>query len=84
MGGDADAGFFGFLEEGLDGDSGAVGTEATVVLFVTFGCGVVWVEAADSVVVISSVFAESIGEGEAEVSPVVVSGCDVGVGGFDA
>jgi len=61
-----------------------VGVEAAVVLFVGFCLVVVRVEAADAVVVVTAGFSEFFGEGKAEVAPVVVAGCYVGVGGFDA
>ena len=54
-------------------------SEAAVVLFVGFCLVVVWVEAADAVVVVTAGFSEFFGEGKAEVTPVVVTGCDVGV-----
>ena len=53
-------------------------------MFVGFCLVVVWVEAADAVVVVTAGFSKFFGEGEAEVAPVVVAGGDVGVGGFDA
>ena len=53
--------------------------EAAVVLFVGFCLVVVRVEAADAVVVVTAGFSEFFGDGEAEVTPVVVTGCDVGV-----
>ena len=61
-----------------------MGFEAAVVLFVGFCCVVVWVEATDAVVVVSTGFSEFFGEGEAEVTPVVVAGGDVKAPGFDA
>ena len=61
-----------------------MGFEAAVVLFVCFKGVVVRVEAADAVVVVTAGFSEFFGEGEAEVSPVVVAGGDVGVIGFDS
>ena len=53
-------------------------------MFVGFCLVVVVVEAADAVEVVTAGFSEFFGEGEAEVTPVVVTGGDVGVGGFDA
>lgn len=72
------------LEEGADGDAVAFGAEAAVVLPIGLCRGVVEVEAAETVVVGSSAFSEGIGEGEAEVAPGGVSGCDVGGCGFNA
>ena len=71
--------FLGELEERADGYACAVGVEAAVVLPVAVFLYVATVEMADSVVDGASVFAESIGEGESEVTPVGVARCDVGV-----
>ncbi len=69
----------GELEERADGDARAVGVEAAVILLVAFLRSVAAVETADPVVDGASVFAEGIGEGESEVTPVGVTSCDVGV-----
>ena len=61
-----------------------MGVEAAVVLFVGFCLVVVRVEAADAVVVVTAGFSEFFGEGEAEVTPVVVAGGDVKASGFNA
>ncbi len=61
-----------------------MGVEAAVVLFVGFCLVVVRVEAADAVEVVTAGFSEFFGEGKAEVTPVVVAGCDVNAPGFDA
>ena len=72
------------MEEGLDGDAGAVGAEAFVVLGITVGLGIAGVEAADAVVDVPARFAKLGGEGEADVTPVVVACGDVNAGRFDA
>ena len=61
-----------------------MGVEAAVVLPVAFLWGVAAVETADAVVGGASAFAEGIGEGESEVSPVGVAGGDVCARRFNA
>ena len=50
------------MEEGFDGDAGAVGAETFVVLAVTFVLGVYGIEAGDTVEVVAAVFAQGITE----------------------
>ena len=76
--------FLGFLEEGFDGYACAVGAEATVVLFVSFGRIVVRVEAANAMEIVSPSFSKFFGEGESKVTPVVVAGSDICACGFYA
>ena len=59
-----------------------MGVEAAVILPVAFLQGVTAVEEADAVVDGASAFAEGIGEGESEVSPVGVACGDVSVRRF--
>lgn len=61
-----------------------MGIEAFVILKVTFFGVVAAVESADAVVDCSSGFSESVGEGKAEVAPVVIAGCYVNGGLLDA
>ncbi len=60
-----------------------MGVEAAVVLPVAFLRGVAVVETADAVVGGASAFAEGIGEGESEVTPVGVACGDVCVRRFN-
>lgn len=75
--GDADAVVFGQQEEGLDGDSMAFCVEAGGVLFVAFGLVIVWIEAAEAVVVGAASLSQGVSESKAEVSPRGVAGSDV-------
>lgn len=81
--GEANPVLLGELEECADGYACAVGVEAAVVLSVAFLRGIAAVETADSVVGGASAFAEGIGEGESEGSPVGVAGGDVGARRFN-
>ena len=64
--------------------TGSVGTHAFIVLAVTFGLVIAFVEAADPMKIVAARIAESIGESESKLQPVVVSGGNVGMGGFYA
>ena len=79
-----DSGFLGELEECLYGDAGTVRVETAVVLGVSRFRGVVWMETAEAVVVVSASLSELVGEGEAEVTPLGVCRGNVNGGGFDA
>lgn len=48
-------------------------------MFVGFCPVVVGIETTDTVEVVTAGFSKFFGEGKAEVTPVVVTGCDVGV-----
>lgn len=72
------------MEEGFDGDAGAVGAETFVVLAVTFVLGVSGIEAGDTVEVVAAVFAQGITEGEAEVAPGGIGAGDVFSDSLDA
>ena len=81
---DGHAVLFGKVEEGADGDAVAPGTHTFVVLGVAFLLRVAGIEAAEAVVVAAAVFPQGVGEGEAEVPPMVVAGGDVRPGLLDA
>lgn len=81
---DGHAVLFGKVEEGADGDAVAPGAHTFVVLGVTFLLRVAGIEAAEAVVVAAAVFSHGVGEGEAEVPPMVVAGGDVRAGRLDA
>jgi hypothetical protein len=53
------------------------GLQATGILFVCFFPLIVWIEAADTMVIFSSVFTESINQGKAQFHPILVFRCDV-------
>lgn len=72
------------MEEGFDGDAGAVGAETFVVLAVTFFLGVSGIEAGDTVEVVAAVFAQGVTEGEAEVAPGGIVAGDVFSDSLDA
>ena len=72
------------MEEGADGDAVTPGAHAFVVLGVTFLLRVAGIEAAEAVVVAAAVFSHGVGEGEAEVPPMVVACGDVRAGRLDA
>lgn len=72
------------MEEGFDGDAGAVGAEAFVVLAVTFFLGVSGIEAGDTVEVVAAVFAQGVTESEAEVAPGGIVAGDVFSDSLDA
>ena len=74
---------FGELEEGLDGDAVAVGSHTLIVLGISLLLGITGKEAGDAVEVVAAVLAQLVGEGEAEVTPIVVALGDVYPGGFD-
>lgn len=71
------------LVEGTDGDAGAVRPQALVVLAVTFGLVVAWVEAAETVEVVPAILSVFFREGKAQFDPDTVIGCDVDAGGFN-
>lgn len=75
---------FGQLEEGSDGNAVAGGTEAVVVLAVTFLLVIGGIETAEAVEIGAAGFAQGIGKGEADAEPVSVIGREVFAGCFNA
>ncbi len=60
-----------------------MGAQALGVLVIGVGGIVAGVECGKAVEVAAAVLADGVGEGETEVAPLGVCGCDVGAGGFD-
>ena len=61
-----------------------MGAHALIILAVTFGLVVAFVEATDPMKIVATRFAEGIGESESKLQPVVVSCGNVGMGRFYA